>query len=56
MTQCNTLNIKLFHLQINKLKSAIKNRTEVTLKLSQYFVGDSNDENNFSNEFLLTNI
>ena len=30
MTQCNTLNIKLSKLQINKLKSGIKNGTEVT--------------------------
>ena len=30
MTQCNTLNIKLSKLQINKLKSGTKNGTEVT--------------------------
>ena len=30
MTQCNTLNVKLSNLQLNKLKSGIKNRTEVT--------------------------
>ena len=30
MTQCNTLNVKLINSQLNKLKSAIKNGTEVT--------------------------
>ena len=30
MTQCNTLNVKLANSQLNKLKSAIKNGTEVT--------------------------
>ena len=34
MTQYNTLNIKLSKWQLNKLKSRIKNGTEVTLKLS----------------------
>ena len=28
MTQYNTLNVKLSNLQLNKLKSAIKNETE----------------------------
>ena len=30
MTQYNTLKVKLLNLQFNKLKSGIKNRTEVT--------------------------
>ena len=34
MTQYNTLNVKLSNLQLNKLKSGIKNNTEVTLKIS----------------------
>ena len=34
MTQYNTLNVKLSNLQINKLKSGIKNGTEVTWKIS----------------------
>ena len=41
--------------QISKLKSGIKNGNEVTLKTSSNTVGDSNDENNFSHKFLLTN-
>ena len=41
--------------RVNKLKSRIKNGTEVTLKLSSNVVGGSNDENNFSHKFLLIN-
>ena len=55
MTQFNTLNVKLSNSQLNKLKLGIENGTEVTLKISSNFVGDSNDENNFLHEFLLTN-
>ena len=39
----------------NKLKSGIKNGTEVTLKHSSNVVGGSNDEHNFVDKFLLTN-
>ena len=55
MTQYNTLNIKLSNSQLNKLKSGIKNGTEVTLKLSSNVVGDFYDENDFSHKLLLTN-
>ena len=41
--------------RVNKLKSKIKNGTEVTLKLSSNVVGGSNDENKFSHKFLLIN-
>ena len=41
--------------QHKKLKSGINYSTEVTLKLSSNVAGDSNDENNFSHKFLLTN-
>ena len=34
MTQYNTLNVKLSDSQLNKLKSGIKNGTQVTLNLS----------------------
>ena len=43
------------NLQLNKLKSEIKNGTEVTLNILSNVVGNSNDENNFTNKFLLTN-
>ena len=55
MTQYNTLNVKLSNSQLNKLKSGIKNGSEVTLKILWNVVGDSNDENNFLHKLLLTN-
>ena len=55
MTQYNTLNVKLSNSQLNKLKSGIKNGTEVILKISSNFVGDSNDENSFLHKLFLTN-
>ena len=55
MTQYNTLNIKLFNSQLNKLKSAIRNGTEVILNLSSNMIGSSNDETNFPHNLLLTN-
>ena len=56
MSQYNILNVKLFNSKLNKLKSGIKNGTEVTLKLSSNVVGHSNDENKFSDKLLLTNM
>ena len=55
MTQYNTLNAKVCNLQLNKLKSAIKNGTEVTVNLSSNIIGDSNDDNNFPHKLFLTN-
>ena len=56
MTQYNTLNVKLANSQLNKLKSGIKNGTEVTSKISSNMVGDSNANNNFLHKLLLINI
>ena len=53
MTQYNSLNVKLSNSQLNKLKSAIKNESEVVLRLSPNMV--DNNENNFPHELLLTN-
>ena len=55
MTQYNTLNVKLSNLQLNKLKSSIKNETDVVLRISSDMVGNSNDNTNFPHELLLTN-
>ena len=41
--------------ELDKLKSGMKKGTEVTLKLSSNVVGDSNDENKFPHQLLLTN-
>ena len=53
MTQYNSLNVKLSNSQSNKLKSAIKNETEVVLRLSPNMIDDSNDETNFPHKLLL---
>ena len=42
--------------QLNKIKSGIKNATEVTLNLSSNVIDNSNDEANFSHKLLLPNI
>ena len=47
MTQYNTLNVKLSNSQLNKLKSGVKNGTEVTLNLLSNLNGISDDEANF---------
>ena len=55
MIQYNTLNVKLSNLQLNKLKSEIKNGTEITLKISSNVAGDFNYENSFPHKLFLTN-
>ena len=52
MTQYNSLNVKLSNSQLNKLKSAIKNETEVVLRPSSNIIGDT--ETNFPHKLLLT--
>ena len=53
MTQYNSLNVKLSNSQLNKFKSAIKNETEVILRLLCNMMGDH--EANFPHKLLLTN-
>ena len=55
MTQYITLNINLSYSQLYKLKSGIKNGSEVTLNLSSNVIGNSNAEYNFPHKLLLTN-
>ena len=52
MTQYNSLNVKLSNSQLNKFKSAIKNETDVVLRLSSNMIGDN--ETNFPYKLLLT--
>ena len=52
MTQHNSINVKLSNSQLNKLKSAMKNETEVVLRLSSNMIGDN--ETNFPHKLLLT--
>ena len=47
------MNVKLSNPQLNKLKSAIKNETEVVLRLSSNMIGDN--ETDFPHKLLLTN-
>ena len=53
MTQYNSLNVKLSNSQLNKFKSAIKNETEVVLRLSSNVIDDT--ETDFPDKLLLTN-
>ena len=53
MTQYNSLNVNLLNSQLNKLESAIKNKTEIVLRLSSNMISD--DETNFLHKLFLTN-
>ena len=53
MTQYNSLNVKLSNSQLNKLKSSIKNETDVVLRISSNMVSNSNDNTNFPHDLLL---
>ena len=53
MTQYNNLNVKLSNSQLKKLKSEIKNETEVVLRLSSNMIGGN--ETNFRHKLSLTN-
>ena len=53
MTQDNSLNVNLSNSQLNKFKSAVKDKTEVVLRLSPNMIGDN--ETNFPHQLLLTN-
>ena len=54
MAQYKMLNVKLSDSKLNKLKSEIKNGTEVTLNFSTNLIGSFNGESNFAHELLLT--
>ena len=55
MTQYNTSHVKLSNSQLNKLKSGIKDGTEVTLNLSPNVIGNCDDNNSSLHTLLLTN-
>ena len=56
MTKYDTLNVKLSNSQLNKLKSVIKNGTEVTLNFSSNLIENSDDKTNFPHKLLLIDI
>ena len=49
------MNVKLSNPKLNKLKSAIKNETDVALRLSSNIIGNSDKETTFPHKLLLTN-
>ena len=53
MTQYNSLNLKLSNSQLNKFKPAIKNETEIVLRLSSNIISDNKTD--FPHKLLLTN-
>ena len=55
MAQCNSFNGKFSDSKLNKLKSSIKNGTEVVLRLSSNMIGNFNDKINFPHGLLLIN-
>ena len=54
ITQYNSVNVKLSNSQLKKLKSGMKNGTEVTSNFSSNVIGDFIDENNFPKKLVLT--
>ena len=54
MTHYNTLHVKLSNLQLNKLKSGIKNGTKVTSNLSSNVIGNGNNDTSFCHKLLIT--
>ena len=55
MTQYNGVNVKISNSQFNKLKTTIKNKTDVVIRISPNMIGDFNDKGFFPHELLLTN-
>ena len=55
MTQYNSLNVKLSNSQVDKLKSAINNETNMVSRLSSNMFDNLDDETNFPHKLLLTN-
>ena len=41
-------------MKLNNLKSALKNSTEVSLRLALYMIGSSNNETNFPHKLIIT--
>ena len=55
MTQYNSLNVELSNSQLKKLKSAIKNETEVSFDIIIKYDWYCDNETNFPHELLLSN-
>ena len=55
MAKYNSLNVKLSNSWLNKLKSAIKDKTDVVLRLSSNIIGNSDYKINIPHELLSPN-
>ena len=55
MIQYNNLNVKLSTSQLNKLKSAIENKSEIVLRLSSNLIDNYDNKTNFPHKLILTN-
>ena len=55
MTRYNSFNIMPSNSQLNELKPAIKNESEVVLRLTSKMIGNSDGKNSFPHQSLLTN-
>ena len=55
MRRYKSLNVKLSNSQLNEVKSAIKNKSQVFLRLSSNVIGNSDDATNFPHKLLLSN-
>ena len=55
MTRYNSLNVRLSKSYLNRLQLAIRNKTDVILRLSSNMIGNSDDKTNFLHKLLLTN-
>ena len=53
MTPYDSVNVKLCNSQLNKLKSATKNETEMMVRLPSDMIGNSNDEASFPHKLFL---
>ena len=52
MIQYSSLNVKLLNSKLNKLKSAVKNKTDVILRLLSNMIGNSDNEANYSHKLI----
>ena len=55
MTQYDSLNVNLSNSQLHKSNSAMKNETDIILKLPSNLIGNFHEQTNFPHKLLLTN-
>ena len=55
MTQYDSLNVNLSNSQLHKSNSAMKNETDIILRLPSNLIGNFHEQTNFPHKLLLTN-